>query len=101
MFEMRPDHVKAFEAAQLNRFEERAAAHARRTLPEETAQMSEEQLQARIRREMHKAQSYGLTTERQIFSFLDAGLMLGEGFDTNYKYPWVRQVLEDPERDSN
>jgi hypothetical protein len=101
MFEMRPEHVRAFEAAQLKGFEDRALMHMRRTLPKETEGITDDQLRARFRREMPKSQSYGLGTERQILWFLDSGLMLGEGFDRDPHLPWVRELLveskEDPE----
>lgn len=67
-------------------------AHARRTLPNETGSVADDQLRARFRREMPKAQSYGLRSERQILCFFDAGLMLGDGFD---HLPWARELLMD------
>jgi hypothetical protein len=98
MFEMRPEHVSAFEAAQLQGFEDRATAHARRTLPNETAELSDDQLRTRFRSEMPKSQSYGLGSERQILCFLDAGLMLGEGFDRDPRLPWAHELLMDTKR---
>jgi hypothetical protein len=95
MFQMRPGHVAAFEAEQLRSFEERAVRHARRTLPNDTEGSSDEQLKSRFRREMPKAQSYGLESERQILCFFDAGLMLGEGFDREPRLPWVQEILMD------
>jgi hypothetical protein len=98
MIEMQPEHIRAFETAQMRSFEDRAIAHARKTLPLETESLDDGQLRSRFQREIVKSQSYGLKSERQILCFLDAGLMLGEGFDRAPNRGWVRELLLDSQR---
>jgi hypothetical protein len=98
MINMQPEHIRAFETAQMKGFEDRAIAHARKTLPRETEGRDDNQLRSLFQREIVKSQSYGLKSERQILCFLDAGLMLGEGFDRAPNRGWVRELLLDSRR---
>jgi hypothetical protein len=95
MVQMQPEHMSAFEAAQVARFIDRAVAHARRTLPKHAEPFSDDQLRARFRHQMPASQNYGLRSERQLLCFFDAGLLLGETFDRDPALPWPRELLMD------
>ena len=44
---------------------------------------------------VNRAKKYGLTNEYEIVCFVDATLLLGEGFDTDPVNSWARRLLED------
>jgi len=93
MFQVRDDHMKAFGQTAEDNFVDRAVQHLRRRLPRETANHNDDELRARVRGGMKRAQTYGLITERQILCFVDTGVLLHEGFDTDPAYPWAGQIL--------
>jgi hypothetical protein len=95
MVEIKPEHMRAFETAQLARFIDRAVAHARRTFPVESERFSDDQLRDRFRRQMPVSQAYGLRSERQLLCFFDTGLLLGDNFDHDPAIPEPRAILMD------
>lgn len=93
MFQLREEHHRAFDAAAMEAFERRAAAHVRENFPDQTKAMSEDAVRERVRRGLERAKVYGFESERQAIRFIDAGFLLGENFDTRADLPAVRALL--------
>ena len=70
-------------------------AEIERVLPEESARLGHEKLKKLVDRNIEKADSYGLGSERGTCTYCEAALLYGEDFDTNPKTAWSRDVLPD------
>jgi hypothetical protein len=95
MFQIRADHMQEFDAMAIRNFEDRAVRHLRTKLINDVLPYSDEQLRERVRHATARCPGYGLTSERQIVSFVDAGVLVGENFDTDRRHPWARHILDD------
>jgi hypothetical protein len=90
-------------SAQVDVFRENAVAEPRRkivaeierVLPEESARLGHDKLVAFVDRNIEKAASYGLGSERGTCTYCEAALLYGEDFDTNPRTAWSRDVLPD------
>jgi hypothetical protein len=89
--------MRAFERVALDNFEERGVRHFREQMPVDAARYTDAELRERVRRSVARCRAYGLTTERQIMCFADAGLLIGENFDTDRDHPWAPYILQNRE----
>lgn len=88
-------------SAQVDVFRENAVAGPRRkivaeierVLPEESARLGHDKLVALVNRNIEKADSYGLGSERGTCTYCEAALLYGEDFDASPKTAWSRDVL--------
>ena len=101
MFQIRDDHEQAFERTAQENFEGRAILHLRANFAAQTAGCSDEALRGRVRDCIDRAGKYGLTTERQVMSFVTATYVAGEHFDTAPEHPWAFPILRDSEFSSD
>ena len=96
MFRLRQDHVDAFEGAALDDFLSLGVAHLRSHLAAETKPFTDDELKLRIRQCIKRAYPYGLATEPQVMTFVDATYLAGEQFDQDPRCSAARQLLDDP-----
>ncbi len=94
--QIRPEQVETFRQLKLKDFENRALAHLRKHLPQETAPYSDDDLRRRVQSCVVRAQHYGLNSERGIVAFVDATYLQREDFDANPSTAWARPVLTNP-----
>jgi hypothetical protein len=85
--------MQAFQKVAQDNFEGRAVQHLRTTQSAATAPYSDDQLRQRVHGCVSRAGKYGLTTERQVMSFVDATYLAGEHFDTAPECAWAPTVL--------
>jgi|ERR1051326_247932 hypothetical protein len=97
MFQLRDEHLKAFETVALDNFVERAVQHLRAELPRQTADYSDRRLRRRVRSCIDRCAAYGLTTEQQIIHFTETTFLLGKWFDSDPEQRWTKETLRDPE----
>jgi hypothetical protein len=97
MFQIRDEHMQGFESVALDNFEERGVSHFREHLPDDAGRYSDAELRERIRRAASRCKTYELTSEQQIMCFADAGLLIGENFDTDPEHPWAAHILHNRE----
>jgi hypothetical protein len=97
MFQLREDHMNAFQETALENFQDRGVRYLRSQLPNETADYSDDQLRQRVRECVARAQPYGLTSERQVMSFAVVTYISGENFDTSADCDWAPAVLQNPD----
>jgi hypothetical protein len=83
LFQLRAEHIRALEDAAREDFEDRGVRHLRAFLPAEAAPYSDDQLRERVRACVARAKAYGLHSEQQVMSFVDATYLAGEHFDTS------------------
>jgi hypothetical protein len=98
MFTLRAAHLRAFEQAALEQFEDRMAAHVREEFPEEWEGLGEATVRQHIGHGLAKAESYGITAEQDVCLYIDLVILLGPNFDTDPTMPWARAILRDPGR---
>lgn len=91
LFSLRSEHLQGFETAAIENFEDRGVKYLRENPPGDAATKSDEELRLRIRGSIVRARPYGLTTERQVMSFVSATFLAGERFDTSFD--WARGIL--------
>lgn len=99
MFQIRKDQVDVFREGAVAEPRRKIVAEIERVLPEESARLGHDELVALVDRNIEKANSYGLASERGTCTYCEAALLYGEDFDTNPKITWNREVLDDPQMD--
>ena len=99
MFQIRKDQVDVFRERAVAEPRRKIVAEIERVLPEESARGGHDKLVALVDRNIEKADSYGLGSERGTCTYCEAALLFGEDFDTNPKVTWNREVLADPKMD--
>lgn len=97
MLLIRDDQVVALAEASQRRFERRAVAHLRATVPARCEQLGPTAVLDSVRKAARKAAGYGLTLERQVFTYLNLMYVLGHSFDE--ELPWARELFEDARLD--
>ena len=95
---IREEQMKVFSAYMWRRFEDQMAAHLRRTFPELTFGMTDEDLLSTIRAGIQRAANYGVQREPDLQTFLEYVTCYGLNFDTNPDTNWAGQVLHDKTR---
>lgn len=93
MFRIRKDQVDVFRENAVAEPRRKIVAEIERVLPQESARLGHEKLVALVDRNIEKADSYGLGSERGTCTYCEAALLYGEDFDTNPKTAWSRDVL--------
>ena len=93
MFQIRKDQVDVFRENAVAGPRRKIVAEIERVLPEESARLGHGKLVAFVDRNIEKADSYGLGSERGTCTYCEAALLYGEDFDTNPKTAWSRDVL--------
>jgi hypothetical protein len=97
MFVIRVEQYEAFERHAMLEFERKALAHFRSELAELTEDQPDAALIARVRHCLRRAATYGLESEQEVLSFVDASYLVDdESFDSNPEHPWARAILNDP-----
>jgi hypothetical protein len=97
MFQLRDDHITAFQEAAVDSFAERGARHLRETLPAETQRFSDDELRQRVRECIPRATRYGFRSEQEIMMFADATYLAGERFDSDPSCAWAPRLLHNPQ----
>jgi hypothetical protein len=97
MLVIRTEQMQVFEAAAIQAFEERTYTHLQRYFPGHCALLGEEQVRRVIQQGWQKAQaqSYDLTAECCVRSYIEFMCRLGSGFDADPLLPWAAATLND------
>ena len=93
MLTIRPEQMRALSQYMVEQFEVRAMAHLRAVVPDRVRDLDDAGLRQYVRRGMAVGQRYQIKTEADTLRFLVVLLTLGEGFATNHRTGWARQVL--------
>jgi hypothetical protein len=87
---IRRQQMEVFRSYTRQQFEKRMAAHLRAAFPEQTAKMTEPDLQAAVRARIEESISYGLDYEKEIERYLDYTVIYGAEFPS---LPWAKAIL--------
>lgn len=96
MFRIRKEQSQAFRESAVAEPRRKIVAEIERALPEDAARLGHDALVKLVDRNIEKAHSYGMGSERGTCTYCEAALLFGEDFDTNPKTAWSRDVLPDP-----
>jgi len=101
MLKIRKEQNDELSDYMLQQFENRMVVHLRDEYPEETQLISEEQLRTLIKAGIRKAETYGIELENDVQEFIEFMVVYGSDFDTNSKFHWAREILDDPDLDGS
>lgn len=96
MLRIRNAQIKTFEQVAMAAFELRMVDHLHTYFPWHYRMWGPETARKVVQYGIYKAQSYELTTERDICLYLTLIATLGGNFDTDHQLPWAKQMLTDP-----
>jgi hypothetical protein len=92
---LRREQMQAFSRAADRSFEQRMFGHVNRHFPKRCAELGEADVREYIRHGMQRARSYDIVSERDICKYVDLMFVYGRDYDTNPKYPWAAEILND------
>jgi hypothetical protein len=92
---IRPEQMKALEQGSLRAFEDRTFEHVSRLFPQFIKLCGESCVRDAIQHGWRRARTFGVTSERGVWEFIDVSLMLGAGFDDDPRFPWAPIILHD------
>jgi hypothetical protein len=70
-------------------------AHVKKFFPEDYQDLGNTEVREMIGYGIQKAETYDITTERDVCKYIDLMFALGQDFDTNPDLPWVQEILQD------
>ena len=97
VLKIRDEQTDALAQARYGEFETRAKEHLRELFPAHVAAMPAEQFREFIRRCVDRARTFGLTSEQAVMCFAHLTLLLGEGFESGPRWPFVPFLLHQKE----
>lgn len=100
MLRLSPAQTQAIAAAQTQTAFAQLAAHCRTYYPDAVCHLTDESLINQLHSCHSRAQSYGLTSRRDLYRFVNLALSFGWEFDRDANLPWMCQYLTDPRVDS-
>ncbi|HEX8242709.1 MAG TPA: hypothetical protein VF541_04425 [Longimicrobium sp.] len=97
MLIIRDEQLRAMQAGFDDEFVGRILPPLRERHPAEYAALGPERLRALAHAGLERGGGYGLTSEVNVFRFVELMLLFGADFDTDPALPWAAAVLGDPE----
>ena len=98
MLTIRSEQMDALSAYMIARFERDMVNHIAQAFPKQFAEAGDAGTRKLVHDGIAKAASYGVQSERNVALFIDLMVAIGPTFDHDDRFPWVRQVLQDPDR---
>jgi hypothetical protein len=93
---IRSQQVESFEDAATRRFENRTLEHLKQFAPRHVQIMGDSGTRRFMNHAIERASSYGLSTEHDLWLYMDLMILLGSAFDEDPQLPWARTTLDDP-----
>jgi hypothetical protein len=95
---LRRAQIQAFERYVLRQFESSTRAVLRERWPERCAALGDDGLLAAIHDGIRHARRHGIASPPDVRTFIFLRFLLGDGFDSDPRYPWAALILGDPAR---
>jgi len=95
MLVIRKEQMKVLSKYMLEQFENRMVDHLRDMFPEQTEDMTTEDLRHLIREGIDKAEAYDITDELEVETYLECMVQYGVNFDTDTQTAWAGKILHD------
>ncbi len=93
MIFMRQEQMKAFEQAGLANFQNSMVGHVKEYFPNHYRIAGEPVVLDVIRYGIDNGGKYGFVGERDLCLYITVMFMLGSNFDSDFMYPWAREIL--------
>ena len=93
MLRLRSEQMTALGKVVQDEFERRVIVHLRESLPELTADLSDDDLRPRLQRGWKRAEKHGLESQRQAVCYIDTCFLLGDDFEQNPRHAWAVDLL--------
>ena len=97
VLKIRDEQIGALNQERYAEFEPRAKQHLREFFPEQVDAMPAEQFREFLRRCFDRARTFALTSEQAVMCFAHLTLLLGEGFESAPRWPFVPFLLHQQE----
>lgn len=101
VLKIRDEQIGALAQVRYGEFETRANAHLRESFPEQVAAMPPERFREFLRGCVDRAKTFGLTSEQAVMCFAHLTLLLGEGFESGPRWPFVPFLLHQKDLNQN
>lgn len=93
MVVIRREQFEAFGSVHRQRFENWMARHIEQCFPQTFATLGDAAVRNAIRLGVRKAESYGITGQRDTCLFIDVMFAFGRDFDSDRGFPWASETL--------
>jgi hypothetical protein len=93
MLTIRKEQMAAFARAETKKFEDRMVIHLNKFFPRQCKALGEAELRETIRYGIKRAAAYRITTERDVYKYIDLMIVFGRDFDTDRRFPWAGKIL--------
>ena len=87
--------MRAFDEAAVRGFEARLWAHLQECFADRCGELGSESVRQLIHHARERARSYGITTERGVFTIAELMMRLGPELESEPASAWVVEILED------
>ena len=87
--------MAALQEPMLERFHLELLEHVKAHFPSATRERSDEALLEHIREALDRAARHGLSTEKDLYRFVNVSMVLGPRFDEEESTAWAREYLSD------
>ena len=98
---IRDAQIKILERATIDSFVAELCEHCREYAPDLLDSLNDEQLEAAVRDGISAAEKYGFDKRGPVRFYVDMMIAFGSGFDTDPQYPWVAEILANPDGIAN
>src|SRR5580693_7918942 len=90
---IRTEQMATLSTAATDAFELDVLAHLKRCFPAECAQAGDASMREAIRYGWERARRYGITSSREVCTFIDVMMVFGRDFDIDPGRPWASAIL--------
>lgn len=97
MLVIRNAQMEVFDEVAIAAFEKQMAAHLREFSPGKTRKLSDALIAAAVHSGLKAARAYGFTFRGPLRLYLELMFLFGAAFDTDRRYAWAAEVLNDSE----
>ena len=93
MLTIREKQMAVFAEVETKKFVDRVVVHLNKFFPTQCADAGQEQLRETVQYGIRRAGAYGITSERDVYKYIDLMVVLGRDFDTDKEFPWAGEIL--------
>jgi len=79
------------------KFEDKMVVHLKEFFPDECREVGDDEVRQSIRYGVERAETYGITDERDVCSYIDVMYAFGPDFDKDPACSWAARILNDPD----
>jgi len=96
MLTIRREQTAVFIQAGAKKFEDWMVVHLSKFFSERSQSLGEMKLRKMIQYGIKRAETHGITGQRDVCKYIDLMMVFGPDLDTDQKYPWAREIVQRP-----